>query len=242
MTVRDKSESKKPLHKIFTAVPLLYDRVNHIITLGLDSLWRRKAARVCLSAKPVKMLDLCCGTGDLAINIAGLADYPLEITGIDYSLPMLEIAYRKSERPASRKKISFIHADVAGLPFPDGYFDSIGISFAFRNLTYKNPLTQRYLTEILRVLSPNGRFIIVESSQPRNRLIRKLFRLYLRRFVFPLGYLVSGNRPAYRYLTESAARFYTAEELSELLVKAGFSKVTFRRLLFGATAIHVATR
>jgi len=242
LKAQEKSAPKKPLHKIFTAVPPHYDLVNHVITWGMDSLWRLKAARECLALKPEKVLDLCCGTGDLAINFTRLADDNVAITGIDYSLPMLEIATRKAKRSASRKKISFINADVASLPFPDGYFDGIGISFAFRNLTYKNSMTPRYLSEILRVLSFKGRFVIVETSQPRTGLIRKLFHLYLRWFAFWVGYMLSGNRPAYRYLTESATRFYTAEELCEILIEADFREVSFQRLFFGAIAVHVATK
>ena len=237
-----KPAQNKPLHHIFTAVPRRYDLINHIITWGMDSLWRLKAARECLATKPRRVLDLCCGTGDLAISLARLADDNVELTGIDYSLPMLELAARKAKRLASRKKRAFIHGDVADLPFPDGYFDCIGISFAFRNLTYKNPLVQRYLAEILRVLSPEGRFIIVETSQPKMKLIRKLYHLYLRWFVFRLGYLLSSNRAAYYYLAESAARFYTAEELREILITAGFRQVFFQRLFFSAIAIHIAMK
>ncbi len=240
--MRKKSGQRRPLHHIFTAVPRRYDLINHIITGGLDRRWRIKAARECLGQRPRKVLDLCCGTGDLAIHLAQLADYDLELTGVDYSLPMLEIATRKAERSARGRKVSFVHGDAASLPFPDGCFDCVGISFAFRNLTYKNPLTPRFLDEILRVLSPNGRFIIVESSQPKVRLIRKLFHLYLRWFVFRAGYLFSGNRGAYHYLVESSVRFYTPEELREIILGAGFRQVFSRPLLLGAAAIHVAVK
>ena len=240
--MRTKSDLERPLHHIFTAVPRRYDLINHIITGGLDRRWRIKAARECLGQQPRKVLDLCCGTGDLAIHLAQLADYDLELAGVDYSLPMLEIATKKVERSARGRRVSFIHGDVASLPFADGCFDCVGTSFAFRNLTYKNPLAPRCLDEILRVLSPNGRFIIVESSQPKVRLIRKIFHLYLRWFVFRAGYLLSGNRGAYHYLAESAARFYTSEELQEILLGAGFRQVYFRPLLLGAAAIHVAVK
>jgi demethylmenaquinone methyltransferase/2-methoxy-6-polyprenyl-1,4-benzoquinol methylase len=118
----------------------------------------------------------------------------------------------------------------------------VGISFAFRNLTYKNPKTKLYLAEILRVLKPGGKFVIVESSQPRSAIIRALFHLYLRAFVYPVGYLLSGNKGAYRYLAESAARFYGPHELGQLLVGAGFGAVRYRRLFFGAAAVRVAAK
>ncbi len=140
------------------------------------------------------------------------------------------------------KRISFTCGDAAELPFPDGYLDCVGISFAFRNLTYKNPLAGQHIAEVLRVLRDGGRFVIVETCQPRSRLIRKLFHLYLRWFAFRLGYLLSGNRGAYHYLAESAARFYNPGEVKEILLTAGFSKVSFRPLFLGVAGIYVAVK
>jgi demethylmenaquinone methyltransferase/2-methoxy-6-polyprenyl-1,4-benzoquinol methylase len=227
---------------MFTAVPRRYDLVNHVITWGLDKRWRWAAARECLASQPEKILDLCCGTGDLAITIARLAKDGMEVTGIDYSRPMLDIAVKKSESLAGKGTILFTHGDAADLPFPEGYFDCVGVSFAFRNLTYRNPLARRHLAEVLRVLSAGGRYVIVETSQPKSKLIRKLYHLYLRRLVFRLGYLLSGNKMAYQYLTESAARFYTSEEIEEMVVTAGFRQVSFRPLFFGAVGIHIAVK
>jgi demethylmenaquinone methyltransferase/2-methoxy-6-polyprenyl-1,4-benzoquinol methylase len=155
---------------------------------------------------------------------------------------MLEKAAEKAKYLQLKDALNFVHGDVNDLPFPDEYFDCIGISFAFRNLTYKNPNTPRYLSEIVRVLKNGGYFVIVESSQPPNKFIRKLDHLYLRTFVRWMGTFLSKNKPAYNYLTESASKFYTAEELSDFLAQAGFSKVTVKRLLFGAAAIHVAAK
>jgi demethylmenaquinone methyltransferase/2-methoxy-6-polyprenyl-1,4-benzoquinol methylase len=233
---------QKPLHKIFTAVPDRYDLINRIFTWGQDAKWRRKTAALCLETKPVKILDLCCGTGDLAITLAQLAPAATAVVGLDYSPPMLEKAKAKASKVELKAGLNFIHGDVGDLPFPNEYFDCIGISFAFRNLTYKNPNTPRYLSEIVRVLKKSGRFVIVESSQPPNKLLRNLDHLYLRTFVRWMGTSLSRNKEAYNYLTASASKFYTAEELSGLLVNSGFKTVTINRLMFGATAIHVATK
>ena len=224
------------------AVPPRYDLINRVITWGQDNGWRLLAARECLDSSPKRLLDICCGTGKLAIDMAGIAGSSTRIVGVDFSLPMLELAVTETGRSNSGERVSFVHGDAAALPFPDGHFDCVGIAFAFRNLTYKNPLTLRYLAEIARVLRPGGRFVIVESSQPRVRLIRKLFHLYLRTFVFRLGYLLSGNRGAYRYLAESAARFYTPDELRKLLLSSGFSRFLSRPLMFGTVAIHIAVK
>jgi demethylmenaquinone methyltransferase/2-methoxy-6-polyprenyl-1,4-benzoquinol methylase len=227
---------------MFTTVPRRYDLVNHVITWGLDTGWRRRAARACLADSPGHVLDICCGTGDLAVNLARMAGPNTTITGLDYSQPMLDIAKAKAEKAGVSGKLSLVHGDVSLLPFPDGYFDSIGISFAFRNLTYKNPLTEKYLTEIRRVLASGGRFVIIESSQPQNGLIRWLYHLYLRLFVANAGCWLSGNRGAYRYLAGSARNYYGPTEVKDLLIEAGFSEVSYRPLLLGAAGIYIAQR
>lgn len=224
------------------AVPPRYDLINRLFTWGLDERWRRLTARECLKEQPEQVLDLCCGTADLTLRLAGMASGSTRLVGIDFSLPMLEIAREKAQRSGISDRVALAHGDTASLPFRDGQFDCIGISFAFRNLTYKNPLALRYLAEVLRILRPGGRFVIVESSQPESRLIRKLFHLYMRWYVSRLGHLLSGNRGAYRYLAESASRFYTVEELRNLMLEVGFSKFSSRRLAFGTVAIHVATK
>jgi demethylmenaquinone methyltransferase/2-methoxy-6-polyprenyl-1,4-benzoquinol methylase len=232
---------KKPLYGIFTDIPYRYDLVNRLVTWGMDKLWRKKAAKQCLFARPKRALDLCCGTGDLAITIAGLADYPVEVKGLDYSQPMLDIAVLKASLLKART-ISFTQGDASKLPYGDEYFECIGISFAFRNLTYKNPLTTNHISEILRVLKPGGRCVIAESSQPKSKLIRAIYHFYMRQYVYRIGSLISGNKTAYRYLAESASRYYAPEELKELLIKAGFYKVSYQPLFLGAAGIYVATK
>ena len=237
-----KVNQNQPLHRMFTAVPPRYDLINTLITWGFDRRWRRKAAGECLASQPGEVLDLCCGTGDLAINLARLGQDGMAVVGIDYSQPMIELANIKAASSAGVRQVSFLYGEAAALPFPESSFDCVGISFAFRNLTYKNPLTPLCLAEVLRVLKPGGRFVAVETSQPGAKLIRKLYHLYLRWFVSPLGSLLSGNKGAYRYLAESAAHFYRAEEVKELLLQAGFSEVSCHPLFFGVVGIHVAVK
>jgi demethylmenaquinone methyltransferase / 2-methoxy-6-polyprenyl-1,4-benzoquinol methylase len=233
-------QSPQPLHGMFTAVPPRYDLVNHIITLGMDTGWRRLAARRCVEAKPQHVLDIGCGTGDLSINIAKLAPKETEITGLDYSQPMLDIAKLKAEKTGVSGRVAFISGDAAKLPFEDNYFDCVGISFAFRNLTYNNPLCGPHLAEVLRVLKPGGRYVIIESSQAENRLIRAVQHLFLRGFVGPVGMWLSGNKGAYNYLAESARRYYMPRQVKGLLMKSGFRDIRYRALFFGAAGLHIA--
>jgi demethylmenaquinone methyltransferase/2-methoxy-6-polyprenyl-1,4-benzoquinol methylase len=240
METSNPTRQSEPLHGMFTAVPPRYDLVNRIISLGLDNRWRRRAARVCLEGKPRRILDLGCGTGDLTIEIARMSGEDAEITALDYSLPMLERARQKAASAGVEKKVNFVHGQATQIPFPDGHFDCVGISFAFRNLTYKNPLCQPHLAEVKRVLKGGGRYVIVESSQPQNPLIKTLFHLYIRAVIGPAGTLLSGNKGAYRYLTESMTGFYAPPEVSDMLAAVGFKTISYRPLLFGAAGMHVA--
>lgn len=236
------SQQSEHLHRVFTAVPPRYDIINHVMTFGLDIHWRSLAVKALLEGNPGKVLDLGCGTGDLAITIAKSAKNVVQVTGLDFSSPMLDIAREKAVAAGVGDRINLVHADAGNMPFPDGYLDRVGISFAFRNMTYKNPLRDRYLGEVVRVLKPGGKFIIVESSQPSNPAIKPLFHIFLKGFVSPVGSLISKNKGAYQYLATSVSNYFTPNEVRQMLLKAGFSSVTYRPLVFGTAGIHVAVK
>jgi demethylmenaquinone methyltransferase / 2-methoxy-6-polyprenyl-1,4-benzoquinol methylase len=235
--VSEKKESR-PLQKMFSEVPQRYDLINRIFTLGLDERWRARAVKECLDARPARVMDLCTGTGDLALRLAASSGGGTMIIGADFSLPMLAEARLKAARAGAQ--VPFIPADASELPFKDGSFNVISIGFGFRNLTYRNPKRDRYLAEIHRVLAPGGRFVIVESSQPRFWPYRAFVHQYVRAMVSFVGGLISGQKGAYRYLSHSAIHFYGPDELCALLVGAGFTRARFRLLLGGVAAIHVA--
>jgi demethylmenaquinone methyltransferase/2-methoxy-6-polyprenyl-1,4-benzoquinol methylase len=234
-------DTKSPTYRIFTSIPSHYDIINHVITLGLDSSWRLAAIRHCLSPKPARFLDLCCGTADLAIGVSRRAGYDIDVFALDYSLPMLELALHKAKTLVN-KPIIFVHGDAANLPFPNDCFDCVGMSFAFRSMSYRNPAVPRYLAEVLRVLRKGGKYIILETSQPGVSLVRGAYHLYMGCIASPVGAFISGDGEAYRFLAESARSFYTPHELEELLLGAGFSGVFHQPLAFGATSIHVASK
>jgi demethylmenaquinone methyltransferase/2-methoxy-6-polyprenyl-1,4-benzoquinol methylase len=237
--VKKENEQWRPLQKMFTEVPEKYDLMNELLTLRFDRRWRKEAARECLSGNPVRILDLCTGTGELAINIAQLADGFTEITGLDYSDGMLSLARNKALK-LGYNRIKFIKADAASMPFKDGSIDVIGNAFAFRNLTYKNRDREKFLKEIYRVLAPEGRFIVVETSQPASKILRILFYAYLKIFAAWIGGWIAGNKNAYKYLAASAKNFYTPSEVYEMLLKTGFTQVSYKKLLGGIAGITSA--
>lgn len=237
----EQAKQYRPLQKMFMEVPGRYDLLNRMLTWRFDENWRKAAVKEILKDEPDRILDLCTGTADLLLRIAKKAKDDAELTGLDYSYPMLEIARQKAERKKF-EKINFIHGDAADMPFPDNHFDAIGIAFAFRNLTYKNPDQQKFLKEIHRVTKTGGKFVIIETSRPKNKLMKALFDSYMKIAVGKIGGNLSGHKAAYRYLANSARNFYTANEVCDLLKGAGFKTVTYRHFVGGVAALHVAVK
>lgn len=231
----------RPTQKIFTEVPPKYDLLNRVLTLNLDEGWRRKTAAEVLRNSPGRVLDLCCGTADLTMHLAANADKKTELYGLDFSHTMLERAAKKVA-VFGDGRVKLLQGDAGNMPFESNYFDAIGISFGFRNLTFQNPDAQLHIREVLRVLKPGGRFVIVETSQPANGFIRFFYHMYHNLITAPLGGLLSGNKPAYRYLAYSANHYYTLPQLSALLKNAGFRKTTGIPLMLGASAIMIAEK
>jgi demethylmenaquinone methyltransferase / 2-methoxy-6-polyprenyl-1,4-benzoquinol methylase len=226
---------------IYGVIARRYDLVNFIISWGQDNRWRRETARLCLSDQPMKVLDLGCGSGDLTHELVRLSPIT-EITAVDFSQAMLNRAASKLTGADTAPRVKLVRANAAALPFADEGFEAVVSSFALRNMTYHNAEANRHLAEMARVLRKGGRLVVVETSQPGNGFIRAVYHLYLRFFVFPVGWLVSGSRSAFAYLAESSSQYYTAAELSSLLKQAGFREVTFRRFMWGAMAVHIAIK
>lgn len=233
---------RRPLYHMFVHVPPSYDLMNRLLTLGLDERWRKKAARICLAASPTRVMDLCTGTGDMVVHLSRLSkNGNRELHALDFSPPMLNLARKKADKKAFTP-IHFMEGDVASMPYGDGYFDAVTLGFAFRNLTFRNPRTADYLSAILRIIRKNGRLVIVETAQPGNRLLKFLFRMYMKIFVARLGGWVSGHRAAYRYLAYSAIHYYAPAQIKELLLQNGFSRVEAYPLMGGIAAIYVAVK
>ena len=233
--------ARRPLYRMFNEVPGRYDIMNRILTLGQDERWRKKAVSICLKEDPEQVLDICTGTADLALRIAKTSPKEIGITASDFSQPMLDVAAEKALK-LDVQKIEFILADTADLPFESDHYNVTTIGFAFRNLTFKNKFAGQYLSEILRTLKPGGIFIIAESSQPKNPVLKLGFKIYLKVWIEWLGGLLSGHGKAYRYLAVSARDYYTPEEVKILLEENGFTEFKHTPLLGGSAAIYTVRK
>jgi demethylmenaquinone methyltransferase/2-methoxy-6-polyprenyl-1,4-benzoquinol methylase len=174
----------------------------------------------------------------MMLELSGLAGPCTRIIGADFSMPMLDIAIRKPYRVP----VVFTLADVGMLPFREAAFDRVTLCFATRNLNSDRETLVRTFREFRRVLKPGGRFVNLETTGIRSRPLRTLVRVYLEGWVKRLGGRISGSRPAYAYLSGSIGTFYTAGELDEILLEAGFSSVIHKRLLTRVVAVHAAAR
>lgn len=226
------------VQSVFSEVPATYELVNHVLTLGLDIVWRRRAARVAAAAGGGQWADMCTGTGEMAVYLSRLAPKGTKIHAIDFSGPMMAEAAKKPEA----EHINFVASDIKALPFPDESFDLITMSFATRNINLSKDILIQSFAELYRVLKPAGRFVNLETSRPSFSPVRKCFHLYVKLLVGPIGSRISGCRTGYAYLAKTIPRFYAAEELADIMRQAGFQKITFQQLMFGAAAIHQGTK
>ena len=226
------------LKNVFSEVPATYERVNHVLTLGLDRVWRRRAARIAAVDGGSQWVDMCTGTGEMAVYLSRLAPGGTRIQAVDFSPAMMAEARKKREAA----HIEFVSADIHALPFSSGSVDLITMSFAARNINVNRESLVHGLTELHRVLKPGGRFVNLETSQPPSGLVRNCFHLYVKLFVKQVGSRLSGSKTGYSYLSRTIPRFYPAEVLVDILHQAGFGEVTFRRLMLGVAAIHQARK
>lgn len=220
---------------MFAQIAPRYDAANRVISAGLDEGWRKRAIALLAPPKGGRVLDLCCGTGDVVFHLLR-TDPQLDVTGVDFCLPMLETARRRAAHEA-HGKATFVEADVMTLPFEDRAFDGATMGFSMRNVVDIDTT----LREIRRVLRPGARFVNLDMSKAPNKLWKALFGVYFYRIVPLIGGVVGGSRRAYAYLPNSLTNHPNAEALRDRFEKAGFHDSGFVRLMGGAIAIHYGT-
>lgn len=226
------------IKKLFAEISRTYELANHVLTLGLDGFWRKKAAQTAAQGAGKKWLDVCSGTGQMALRLRSIAKEETMIVALDFCLPMLRELRHKTEA----NRILLCAACADRLPFADNTFDLVTISFATRNINMGREILLRHFQEFRRVLKPDGQFINLETSQPPSMVVRRLFHFYVRLVVKPIGYLISGSKVAYAYLSHTIPRFFPAQDLSGIIYQAGFRKVNSSYLTSGISAIHIAIK
>ncbi len=221
---------------MFAAIAPRYDRANRVLTAGVDEAWRRRAVAELAAPRGGRVVDLCCGTGDLAFHLLR-TDPALTVVGVDFTPPMLDGARSRAPREDPAGRAAFVEGDVTRLPFADASFDGATMGFSMRNVVDIGAT----LREARRILRPGARFVNLDVTKPRNPLVRRLFGAYFYGVVPLVGGAIGGSKSAYRYLPNSLTNFPDAAALAERFRDAGFRDVRTIRLGFGAIAIHAGT-
>ena len=223
---------------MFDSIAGDYDALNHILSLDVDKIWRKKALKQIVDAPaPVQVLDLACGTGDFSIAIAKALTGG-HVTGVDLSEGMLAVMREKVDKAELNGMISIEEGDGEALRFPDNTFDRVTIAFGIRNFEDR----PKGLREMLRVLKPGGRLVILELSRPENKIIRWFYDLYFLHILPKIGGKVSGDKAAYAYLPASVAAFPGKKEFTATMREAGFRTVTHKAFTLGICRMYTGEK
>ncbi len=233
-SVQRKTYDKVYIRSLFDSIAHRYDFLNHLLSYGLDVLWRRKAIALLQPYQPKRILDLATGTADLAIRAARL--HPTEIVGLDISEEMLRIGQDKIKRHRLNQMIQLQAGEAENLPFSDGSFDAVTVGFGVRNFSD----LERGLMEIHRVLRPGGATMILEFSNPQQFPMKQLYGFYCRRILPIVGGFVSENREAYEYLPNTVSEFPNEQDFLSTLCSIGFTEAQCYPLTFGIVTIYLA--
>ena len=237
------ADASRKVREMFTEIAPRYDFLNHLLSLELDRVWRARTARrlrPILRRSDARVLDLCCGTGDLSFALARSG--PANVIGADFSHAMLVRANAKSRAHGQDTKAAapqiFFEADALRLPFANGSFDLVTTAFGFRNLANY----ETGLQEIMRVLKSGGTLAILEFSEPPPGVLGDLYRWYCRTILPKIGGVLSGNPNAYKYLPASVSRFFRPDELASLMRQVGYSPVSHELWTLGSVALHTGVK
>lgn len=231
------NSKKEQVAEMFNNISGTYDFLNHFLSLGIDIIWRRKAIKELKSIHPQVILDVATGTGDFAFESIDILQ-PKKIIGVDISKGMLAIADKKIKERKLEDVFSVQLGDSEGLNFADHTFDAITVAFGVRN--YEN--LEKGLADMLRVLKPNGKIVILEFSKPRKFPIKQGYNFYFKYITPFFGRLFSKDKQAYTYLPESVAAFPDGQSFTSLMEKVGYKNTKHRSLTFGISAIYTGIK
>ncbi|WP_209700814.1 bifunctional demethylmenaquinone methyltransferase/2-methoxy-6-polyprenyl-1,4-benzoquinol methylase UbiE [Clostridium algifaecis] len=226
------------IQNIFSSIAEKYDKLNSILTFNIDKLWRKKAIRICDLKINDKVLDLCCGTGQMIDYACRKIGKNTEITGLDFNQEMINVGYKRLKHSIGDYKYKLIKGDILQLPFEDNSFNYVTIAFGLRNIKNKNLA----LSEIYRILKPGGKLVCLELSNPELPILKELHSIYLT-FVLPtIGYIGTKDKMAYSYLKDSVKNFMPKKKLKLLFDDIGFIRTGYISLTGGIASIHYGVK
>lgn len=229
-----KKRDAKKVEQMFSKIAARYDLLNHVLSLGLDRGWRKKVARETGDIDCRRVLDVCTGTGDMAIELCNFWKGKAFVEGIDFSHELIEIAGKKSKKVGLEDKITFREGNAESLPYRDEQFDAVTITFGLRNINNRG----KALKEFYRVTRPGGCFVCLEFSHPANPVFQKIYSLYLLKVVPFVSRLFGSDPAAYQYLGNTIKDFPPPAGLVSFIESAGWKNATYEKLAGGIVAIH----
>lgn len=229
---------KEKVQQMFDNIAPTYDKLNHIMSLSVDKLWRRHALKEIVDGTPQRILDVACGTGDSTISIARAAAEGTKVTGADISEGMMALVMEKARKAGVGDRIDLQVADGEALPYGEGTFDRVTCAFGIRNFEHK----EKGLAEFQRVLKPGGKAVILELSVPQNRVIRWVYDLYFLHILPWVGGSISGDKAAYKYLPASVHNFPAPNDFCAMMEAAGFRSVRCKTFTLGLCRMFVGER
>ena len=232
------SEMITDVQSVFSSIANNYDKLNTILTLNIDKLWRKKAVKLCNIKENDKVLDLCCGTGKMIELECKVVGEKTTVTGLDFNKEMLNVGNKNLTQSLDTYKFNLIQGDVTLLPFKDNTFHSITIAFGLRNV----PNKRKAISEMYRVLKPGGKAVCLELSKPELPILRNIYNLYFNFLLPVIGYLGTQDKAAYNYLRDSVNGFMTKNKLKSEFTNAGFENSGFKSLTCGVASLHYGAK
>jgi demethylmenaquinone methyltransferase/2-methoxy-6-polyprenyl-1,4-benzoquinol methylase len=228
---------KRQVADMFNRIAFRYDFMNHLLSGGLDLYWRRRAISELVQTHPAIVLDVATGTGDMAILMTKYL-HPDKIIGIDISEGMLELGRKKIARLSAPEQVELLKGDSETMSFPDAVFEAVTVAFGVLNFEH----LEKGLEEMIRVLKPGGKLVVLEFSKPSQRGFKAIYHLYLKTIAWGIGRWISKNKAAYRYLDESVRAFPEGDDFLRILKKTGYAETYKKTLTMGICTIYCGTK